>query len=296
MENKKTYQLNKKKNFRFQYLYCMIALFGFMILCQSKSIYAKNEPILAQVNFNETKEEQTNYATRFGLNFQTELTDWQLYLYQNPNYAVVYGNLSNQFDANGNRIYSDAFIIGLLANISYEGSPGVVEQTFARFHHYGFYLPSGNEYVTNLNDISYLMNWPTDSKTKKGSCGVSSVQWSFGRRINWLNNLRTIVTLEGRTQCTTLDYMMADAKMFQTELATDGYYYHRVIKMAKANGGSAASYAEAICDFYESPGSADLNMSGTGSACKERRAMATQLWSIFSKHNSQIVPYVSQKK
>lgn len=303
MNNIKRLKQKKDTRLKAHIVFTIAMMLGFFMVGQFEPVYAQENLATAQTNLNEKMEEsatfrnivekETKYTTRFGLRFQTELTDWQFYLYQNPAFAVVYGNLSSQLNNEGARIYSDEFIIGLLANISYEGSPGVVEQAFSRYHHYGFHLPSGGEYIANLSDINYLTNWSTKSKTKEGSCGVSCVQWSYGRRLTWLNILKSNLILDGRTQCTLLDYLQADAAMFKIELAIDGYYYPIVLRKAEANGGSAASYAEAICDFYEMPSGADLNMSGTGTPCKERRAMASQLWGIFSNKHTNTYNFVS---
>lgn len=239
----------------------------------------------------ENYEGGSKYTTRFDLSFEKELTDWEFYLHQNPESALIYGAFSQKLDENGNRIYSDEFIIGLLANIACEGSPGMVESAFSVYHQYGFCLPSGGKYIQTLDDVDYLLNWTTSNNgtkkdwASKGSCGVSSVQWSFGRRLQWCNILKNILVSSNRTECTLIDFNKANKEMFFMELDPKEYYYPVIIKCAKNNGGSAESYAEAICDIYEAPGSADLDMSNTGEACQTRRAIAKNLWSIFISSN-----------
>lgn len=260
-------------------------------------MFVPSEIVLA--NNLENFEGGSKYTTRFDLSFKKELTDWEFYLHQHPDAALVYSTFSQKLDEKGNRIYSDEFIIGLLANISCEGKPGYVEGAFSKHHQYGFSLPSGETYIKNLEDIEYLLNWTTNNKgtkskyAKKGSCGVSSVQWSYGRRIEWCNILKNILVSSNRTECTEIDYHNANKEMFFKELAPSGYYYPKIEKCAKNNGGSASSYAEAICDIYEAPGSADLNMSGTGEACKIRRAIAKDLWAIFISTNVQIYDIIT---
>lgn len=256
--------------------------FRMMMFCPSEIVLASNL---------ENFEGGNKYTTRFNLSFEKKLTDWEFYLHQHPDAALVYGTFSQKLNEKGNRIYSDEFIIGLLANIACEGSPGYVEGAFSKYHQYSFYLPSGGTHIKTLDDVEYLLNWTTSKKdskkgwASKGSCGVSSVQWSYGRRIEWCNILKDILVSADRTECTEIDYHNANKEMFFKELDPSGYYYSKIEKCAKTDGGSVESYAEAICDIYEAPGSADLDMSGTGDACKTRRAVAKELWSIFKSNN-----------
>lgn len=256
-------------------------------------------------NNTENFEGGNKYTTRFDLNFEKELTDWEFYLHQNPESALIYGAFSQKLDEEGNRIYSDEFIIGLLANIACEGAPDSVEEAFSVKHQYGFYLPSGGTIIKNLEDVEYLLNWTTSDNGSqkgcflKGSCGVSSVQWSYGRRIKWCSILKDILVLSNRTECTIIDFNKANKEMFFSELEQNGYYYPKIEKFAQKDGCSAESYAEAICDIYEAPGGADLNMSGTGEACKTRRAIAKDLWAIFINTNEKtydIIAPESDKK
>ena len=159
-------------------------------------------------------------------------------------------------DEDGNRVYSDNFIDGLVANICGEGKTGQVQFTFSREHQYGFYLPSGGDIIQTRADIDYLMAWTTsDEETeegldKKGSCGVSQIQWSYGRRIKWLNILKDVIG--DRDTVTKDDLLLADTKMFIRELDPSGKFWENVQSYLPENPTSA-DYAEAICRGYVKP-------------------------------------------
>lgn len=232
----------------------------------------------------------TGKTTRYGLSFESNTNKWDAYLEENEEARLVYDTFSKEMDEEGNRLFSDEFIIGLLANMEHEGTPGKVEGAFANCGQYGFRMPSGKNIIQDKADIDYLLSWTiVDDEyiagcVRKGSCGVSSLQWSFGRRITWLKILEDVLEEEGKTSCNISDFYKANMKMFLKELTptkSETCYYNLVVKAAEKNGGDVESYAEAICDYYVAPGGADLDMSGTGSACKERRESAARIGEIY---------------
>jgi hypothetical protein len=182
-----------------------------------------------------------------------------------------------------------------LANIKHEGAPGVVEHSFSKQHQYDFFLPNGGSVIENTEDIDYLLAWTiTDEETvegyaKKGSLGVSSLQWSYGRRITWLTILKDILQEKGKDTCNLEDLNEANRKMFLEELSPDykKNYYETVVTFAEENGGTVDAYAEAICDYYVVPSKADLNMSKEGDACIERANTSIEIWRIFESQNKQ---------
>ena len=232
-----------------------------------------------------------------------ELTPWQYYESTHPRILELYSTFSDVKDENGERVYSNEFIIGLIANIMCEGNSGEVERSFGKCGAYDFALPSLKPYITTIQDINYLMEWQvTDEGTmeglpRKGSCGVSVLQWSFERRITYLELLKQTVAerygcsieeLSEDTPVTVFDLSTTDRRMFLEELAPDGKYYANIegamTGWCRTREGSlgAAEYAEAMCDFYVRPKYCDGDMSTTGESCISRRILAEQLWSVFS--------------
>lgn len=233
--------------------------------------------------------------------YTTTLSEWNIWLWEHQDYINVYNTVRDAVfeDKEREEVYPDEFLIGLIANIICEGTPGIVEYSFSSQHQYGFYLPSGGCRIQTMSDIDYLLNWTTsnvgtkEGGVQKGSCGVSSVQWSFGRRITWLNLLKDHMKEEGRTEVTRYDLNYADTEMILAELDPDNekYSYYSRIQRALANTSNptAEDYAEALCDIYFSPAGCDLYYLGTGTACITRRAVAKDLWSIYTNPNTR--PY-----
>lgn len=213
------------------------------------------------------------------------MTEWNIYLYEHQDLINVYNELFDARDEEGNRLYSDEFVIGLIANVEHEGAPGIVEYYFSSLHKYDFYLPSGGVKIKTIDDVYYLLNWTTSDEESepgsvlKGSCGVSSVQWSYKRRIKWLGKL--LDSMGSRTAVTQYDLTYADVTMMLEELDINGTYYRKVSSAAGKNP-TASDYAEALCDYYFIPAGADYNMSTTGKQCKERRETAENLWRIYN--------------
>lgn len=214
-----------------------------------------------------------------------KMTEWNIYLYEHQDLINVYNELFDATDEDGNKLYSEEFVVGIIANVEHEGTPGVVEYYFSMNGQYDFALPSGGTKIKTIDDINYLLNWTTsdegsiDGCARKGSCGVSSVQWSYGRRIKWLKKLQE--SLGKRTVVTQYDLTYADVTMMLEELKLDGYYYNKVMDAVGKNP-TAADFAEALCDYYFIPAGADLNYSNEGKACKDRRKTAERIWKIYN--------------
>lgn len=213
------------------------------------------------------------------------MSEWNAHLADHTNIANLFYGMTDAEDEEGNRLYSDEFIIGFLANVEAEGNTGVVEHIFSRQHAYGFELPSGGSRIRSIYDINYLLDWPItdgdndDIGVSRGSCGVSSVQWSYGRRINYLERLKE--NIGNRWDVTEYDIAETDLEMVLYELEPGRRYYNAVTEAA-GDDADAEVYAEAFCDYYFKPKNADLNMSGKGESCKTRRAAAKDLWKIFN--------------
>lgn len=238
-----------------------------------------------------------------GLNISyfKEMTDFEELLAKDEQAKMIYDTFSTEVDEDGTRIYKDEFLIGLIANIYHEGDVGAVEKAFSKYHQYDFCLPSGGIAIATMEDIEYLLSWTTDNKgTKKnlalkGSLGVSSLQWSYKRRIAYLSILKEIV--EDKMYVSKSDMLKADAEMLLSELEQGSEFYQLVTYYAERNGGDVAAYAEAICDFYVVPGGACLSMKsvkGTleedeGASCKERVEEAKRLWKVFSSGKVKVV-------
>lgn len=225
----------------------------------------------------------TSYAKEYVVT--QKMTEWNIYLYEHQDLINVYNELFDATDEDGNKLYSEEFVVGIIANVEHEGAPGVVEYYFSQCGQYGFALPSGGTKIKTIDDVNYLLNWTTsDDETLpghalKGSCGVSSVQWSYGRRIKWLNKLKE--SMGKRTVVTQYDLTYADVTMMLEELDVNGYYYNKVMSAVGKNP-TAADYAEALCDYYFIPAGADLNYSNTEKACKTRRETADRVWKIYT--------------
>ena len=183
--------------------------------------------------------------------------------------------------------YSVECAIGLMANLVAEGNYGIVEYSFSKSHGYNFYLPSGGYKCKTIKDIEYVRDWPitndnsSKSKLQRGSCGFGSVQWSFGRRVNFANVCLQI--MKNDSDVNDKNWAIAEATFITQELKNS--YYNAVEKAAKNAGGSVADWAEAFTDKYEKPSGADYNMSGTGSACKTRRNYAIQIYNYLKEKN-----------
>lgn len=211
------------------------------------------------------------------------MTEWNIYLYEHQDLINVYNELFDARDEEGNRLYSDEFVMGIIANVEHEGAPGIVEYYFSMCHYYDFYLPSGGVKIKTIDDVYYLLNWTTDNSDtslgiNKGSLGVSSVQWSYQRRIKWLNKL--LDSLGSRTVVTQYDLTYADVTMMLEELDVNGTYYRKVTSAVGKNA-TAADYAEALCDYYFIPAGADLNYTNKGDQCIKRRETANRLWKMY---------------
>ena len=180
--------------------------------------------------------------------------------------------------------YSNECAIGLMANLFAEGNYGIVEYSFSKKHSFGFYLPSGGVKCKTIADINYVKNWTTsnegsgNSKLKKGSCGFGSVQWSFGRRVNFANICLSIMKVDSDVHDG--NWSIAEATFITQELK--GGYYNSVQKAALGADGSVEDWAEAFADKYEIPSGADRNMSGTGIACRTRRKYAREIYDYLN--------------
>ena len=176
--------------------------------------------------------------------------------------------------------YSIECAIGLMANLVAEGNYGIVEYSFSKNHSYNFYLPSGGVKCKTIKDIEYVRDWPitniktSNSKLKSGSCGFGSVQWSFGRRVNFAKMCLSI--MKNDSDVNDENWAIAEATFITQELKNE--YYSKVEKAALKAGGSVADWAEAFTDKYELPSGSDRDMSGTGSACIERRKIAGEIY------------------
>ena len=176
--------------------------------------------------------------------------------------------------------------IGLMANIVAEGDCGVVEYEFSREHDHGFSLPSGESKITTYSDLNYLENWTSTDQnkygenTKKGSCGVGSIQWSFGRRILLIGFYKQYITND--SEVTNNNLSLGESAMMGNELTPGSTYYNTV--SSHVTNGTVEEWAEAFCDYYVKPsgwcGSGN-QMSNSGSACQARRAEATKIADIL---------------
>ncbi len=210
---------------------------------------------------------------------------WNAHLDDHRELINIYYGLLDAVDEEGERLYSDEFIIGFLANVEVEGNAGVVEYAFSREGAYDFALPSGGSKIRSQSDIAYLLEWTisdegtTEGGPKKGSCGVSSVQWSYGRRLQYLERLKA--NTEGRYEITSYDITTTDLEMILYELAPGKRYYKEVME-AVGTGTDVRVFAEAFCDKYFKPKNADLKMNGKGESCIARRKKAGELWKLFT--------------
>ena len=184
--------------------------------------------------------------------------------------------------------YSVECAIGLMANLVAEGNYGIVEYAFSKSHSFGFRLPSGGSVCKTIADIEYVKNWTTSnegtgsSKWKKGSCGFGSVQWSYGRRVNFAKICLSI--MKNDSDVNNNNWSIAEATFITQELKNE--YYDKIEKAARKAGGSVEAWAEAFCDRYEMPQNADLKMTATGSACITRRKNAKDIYEYLRNKNA----------
>ena len=184
--------------------------------------------------------------------------------------------------------YSIECAIGLMANLLAEGNYGLVEYAFSKSHSFGFRLPSGGYICKTIKDIEYMRDWTTsdegtgNSKWKKGSCGFGSVQWSYGRRVNFAKICLSIMKED--SDVNEKNWAIAEATFITQELKNE--YYSRVSKAAINAGGSVEAWAEAFCDKYEIPQHSDRKMNATGSACITRRKYAREIYDYLIKMNA----------
>lgn len=235
----------------------------------------------------------TNVEAKETYAYVANLTEWNIWLWEHQDYINIYNTINEAVFEGKSReeVYPDEFMIALIANITCEGTPGIVEYAFSSQHQYDFYLPSGGCRIQTMADVDYLLNWQTNNvgtkegMAQKGSCGVSSVQWSFGRRIVWLNILKEHMKDEGRTEIARYDLNYADTQMILTELDPNNEkytYYERIQKMLSGiDKPTVEDYAEALCDVYFAPAGCDLYFLNTGDSCIKRREVAKELWKIY---------------
>lgn len=190
--------------------------------------------------------------------------------------ALAYDTVHDNIGTNG--------AIGIMANIWHEGTFGIVEEHFSVNHAHGFSLPSGGKYIKNKDDLNYLKNWDYTSTDKdkypvqKGSCGVGAVQWSFDRRIQVIDIY--IRRLGNAYEVSDDVKKNSEAEMIGTELTPGTKYYNAVSIPANNAGGSPEAWAEAFADYYERCENCcgkGEKMTQAGSACRTRRATATEL-------------------
>jgi len=143
--------------------------------------------------------------------------------------------------ANG---YSINAAVGLMANLVHEGNYGVVEYAFSKYHNFGFYLPSGstNGKAKTIKDIEYVRDWTTSNvlgftldgplMLKKGSCGFGSIQWSFGRRVNFAKVCLDI--MKSDEDVTDTNWAIAEAQYISQELQNT--YYTKIQSAAVKYG------------------------------------------------------------
>lgn len=148
-------------------------------------------------------------------------------------------------------VYGKDFAIGMMANVFAEGAPGVVEYAFSQYHYWGFSLPSGKTTIQNEADVEYLLNWDHTSKEKdshgyqKGSVGIGMCGWSFGRRINLLNEYKSTVK-----NYTTDEFTAAEIQFMLAEYGSSSYK-PKVVDASLGKGCEVA--AKNICLYYEAP-------------------------------------------
>lgn len=180
----------------------------------------------------------------------------------------------------GSNVNVESMAIGLMANLASEGNFGVVEYAFSKNHPYGFYLPSGDSFITTTDDMEYLLAWDsttnTGSKPYKGSCGVGSVQWSYGRRIGFLNVAKQIMPTD--SDINDSNWALAESLFIGQEMEPSGAYFSKLQKYLEETLGtdvtsaSPEDWAEAIMKKYEAPGNNDVS---------GRRAHATTIYNYL---------------
>ena len=200
---------------------------------------------------------------------------------RNSKWSSKADSLTVAYDVIIDNGYSVKCAIGLMANLAAEGNYGIVEYSFSQVHNFNFYLPSGGCKCKTIKDIEYVRNWTTknegNTKPQKGSCGFGSVQWSFGRRVQFADVCLSIMKNDSDVNDT--NWAIAEAIFISQELKND--YYNAIEKAANKAGGSVEDWAEAFCDKYEMPEYSDRNMSGTGSDCIARRNIAKEIYNYL---------------
>ena len=73
----------------------------------------------------------TNSSSAREYTVTQNMTEWNIYLYEHQDLINVYNELFDARDAEGNRLYSDEFVMGIIANVEHEGAPGIVEYYFS---------------------------------------------------------------------------------------------------------------------------------------------------------------------
>jgi uncharacterized protein YraI len=203
--------------------------------------------------------------------------------------------LTTAYDLALNNGYSINCAVGLMANLIHEGNYGVVEYAFSKSHNYGFYLPSGSTdgKCKTIADIKYVRDWTTSDNSlksrrqtiltlRKGSCGFGSIQWSFGRRVNFAKVCLEIMTKD--SDICDSNWAIAEATYIAQELKNT--YYTKVSNAAAKYSNTVEAWAEAFTDYYEVPSGCDGNMSGTGTSCKQRRATARSLYDYLDSEKA----------
>ena len=245
-----------------------------------------NSYINTNTNNNSNSSSNFNNTNPKTINIQVKNTDVLDALRLSPWYPKA-KSLSVAFYVILDNKYSVECAIGLMANLVAEGNYGIVEYSFSKNHSYNFYLPSGGVKCKTIKDIEYVRDWPTtndntsNSKLKRGSCGFGSVQWSFGRRVNFANMCLSI--MKNDSDVNDENWAIAEATFITQELKNG--YYSRVESAALKAGGSVADWAEAFADKYEIPSGSDRNMSGTGPACIKRRKNAVEIYNYLKSKN-----------
>ncbi len=156
-------------------------------------------------------------------------------------------------------LFTKECVFGLVANVIREGgNNGTVQWQFSAEGAYGFKLPSGGKAVQTRDDVIYLKNWTTSDEESiaglplKGSCGVSAVQWSYGRRIKWCDILLEIIG--DSTNVSQEDILLTDIKMIAAELSKDGKFWSNITAW---NPETPSDWANAICRCYVAPRDVD---------------------------------------
>ena len=178
--------------------------------------------------------------------------------------------------------------VGLMANVAQEGSERLVEYAFSTNHAWGFTMPDAGSsaHITTLRDLQYYIDWDSTTQDKgsynykKGSCGVGSVQWSFGRRVAVASLAKSYMSSDA--DVTDLNWQKAERDMFANELEVGSSYYTAI--NSHISSDSVEDWAEVFCDYYIVPykccGSKS-KMTAAGETCRSRRAIAADIAGIL---------------